>query len=96
MCLHVLLRTCVIAKPLSLLPPPVEPDAEAHQNDPAGPADARDEGRLFHHIRDLLSDAVIPAHDHIPEVFTYITTHTHAHTGENQKVWLSFYIRLIA
>lgn len=67
--------TCVIAETLSLLSPPVEPDAEAHQNDPTCPSDARDEGRLLHHVRDLLRDAVVPAHDHIPEVFTYMNTH---------------------
>ncbi len=70
-----LVSTCIIAETLSLLSPPVEPDAEAHQNDPAGPSDARDEGRLLHHVRDLLRDAVVPAHDHIPEVFTYMDTH---------------------
>lgn len=70
-----LVSTCVVAETLSLLSPPVEPDAEAHQNDPTCPSDARDEGGLLHHVRDLLRDAVVPAHDHIPEVFTYMNTH---------------------
>lgn len=75
---HGFVSTCVVAQTLSLLSPPVEPDAEAHQNDPAGPTDARDEGRLLHDVRDLLRDAVVPvsAHDHVPEVFTCANTHT--------------------
>lgn len=64
--------TCVVAQALSLLSPPVEPDAEAHEDDPAGPSDPGDEGRLFHHISDLLCDAVVPVsvYDHVPEFLT--------------------------
>lgn len=64
--------TCVVAQALPLLPPPVEPDAEAHQDDPAGAADAGDERRLFHHVGDLLRDAVVPVSVdyHVPELFT--------------------------
>jgi len=64
--------TCVIAQTLSLLSSPVQPDTEAHENDPASPSDARNEGRLLHNVRDLLRDAVVPvsAYDHVTEVFT--------------------------
>lgn len=64
--------TCVVAQTLSLLSPPVEPDAEAHEDDPAGPSNTGDEGRLFHHISDLLCDAVVPVsmYNHIPELLT--------------------------
>lgn len=64
--------TCVVAQALSLLSPPVEPDAEAHEDDPAGPSNTGDEGRLFHHISDLLCDAVVPVsmYNHVPELLT--------------------------
>ena len=66
--------TCVVAEPLPLLPPPVQPDAESHQDDPAGPPDPGDEGGLLHHVGDLLRDAVVPVspeHDHFPEVLPW-------------------------
>lgn len=65
--------TCVVAQALSLLPPPVEPDAEAHEDDPAGSSDTGDKSRLLHHISDLLRDAVIPVsmHNHVPELLTW-------------------------
>lgn len=64
--------TCVVAQTLPLLPPPVQPDAEAHEDDPAGSADAGNKSRLFHHIGDLLRDAVVPVsvYYHVPELFT--------------------------
>lgn len=64
--------TCVVTQALSLLSPPVEPDAEAHENNPAGSSNTGDKSRLFHHISDLLCDAVIPVsmYNHIPELFT--------------------------
>ena len=66
--------TCVVAQALPLLSSPVEPDAEAHEDDPAGPSDAGDESRLLHHVGDLLRDAVVPvaAHNHVPEVLAYM------------------------
>lgn len=48
------LLTCIVAEPLPLFPPPVQPSAEAHQDDPAGPSQAGDEGRLLHHVRDAV------------------------------------------
>lgn len=45
----------VVAQLLPLLASTVDPDAEAHEDDPAGPADACDECRLLHHVGDLLS-----------------------------------------
>lgn len=44
-----------MAQLLPLLASAVDPDTEAHEDDPAGPTDARDERRLLHHIGDLLS-----------------------------------------
>lgn len=69
---NVISLTCVVAEALSLLSPPVEPDAEAHENDPAGPSDAGDKGRLFHNVRDLLCDAVVAVsmYNHVPEFLT--------------------------
>lgn len=43
-----------MAQLLPLLASTVNPDAEAHEDDPAGPADARDECRLLDHVGDLL------------------------------------------
>lgn len=43
-----------MAQLLPLLTAAVNPDAEAHEDDPAGPADARDERRLLDHVSDLL------------------------------------------
>lgn len=43
-----------MAQLLPLPAPTVDPDAEAHEDDPAGPADARDERRLLDHVGDLL------------------------------------------
>lgn len=64
--------TCIVAQTLSLLPPPVQPDAETHEDDPAGSANAGNKSWLFHHIGDLLRDAVVSVsmYDHIPELFT--------------------------
>lgn len=64
--------TCIVAQALSLLPPPVKPDAEAHEDDPAGPPNTGDKSRLFHHISDLLRDAVVPVsvYNHVPKLFT--------------------------
>lgn len=45
----------VVAQLLPLLASTVDPDAEAHEDDPAGPADACDECRLLDHVGDLLS-----------------------------------------
>lgn len=65
--------TCIVAQALSLLSPPVEPDTKAHEDDPARPSDASNEGRLFHHIRDLLRDAVVPVSVdyHVPKFLTW-------------------------
>lgn len=38
------------AEAVPLLAVAVQPDAEDHEDDPAGRADARDEGRLTHHV----------------------------------------------
>lgn len=64
--------TCIVAQALSLLPPPVDPDADAHEDDPAGATNPGDESWLFYHVGDLLSDAVvaIPVDDHVPKLFT--------------------------
>lgn len=43
-----------MAQLLPLLSSAVNPDAEAHEDDPAGPADACDESRLLDHVSDLL------------------------------------------
>lgn len=43
-----------MAQLLPLFASAVDPDAEAHEDDPAGPTDACDERRLLHHIGDLL------------------------------------------
>lgn len=52
-----------MAQLLPLLAPAVDPDAEAHEDDPAGSADARDERRLLDHVGDLLgqTDAALLA-----------------------------------
>lgn len=47
----------VVAQLLPLFAPAVDPDAEAHEDDPAGPADARDERRLLDHVCNLLGQA---------------------------------------
>lgn len=44
-------------QPVSLLSVSIEPDAEDHEDDPAGGPDARDECGLLHHVGDLLSKA---------------------------------------
>lgn len=61
--------TCVVAQALPLLPAPVEPDAEAHEDDPAGAPDSGDEGGLLDHVGDLLRDAVVAVavDDHVLE-----------------------------
>lgn len=71
--------TGVITETLSLLPPPVQPDAKTHEDDPACTADAGDESRLLDHVRDLLGDAVVlvPGHDYFSEVPSYRHTDTH-------------------
>ena len=51
-------------EPISLLPVPVEPDAEDHEDDPTGCPDACDERRLLHHIGDLLSKADLVLRGH--------------------------------
>lgn len=43
-----------MAQLFPLLATAVDPDAEAHEDDPAGPADACDERRLLDHVGDLL------------------------------------------
>lgn len=48
------LFTCIVAEPLPFFSPPVQPGAEAHQDDPAGPSQTGDEGRLLHHVRDAV------------------------------------------
>lgn len=65
--------TCIVAEPLPLLPPPVQPDTEAHEDHPAGPSDPRYERWLLHHVCDLLRDAVVPVptYDHVTEVLTW-------------------------
>lgn len=65
--------TCIVAEALSLLSPPVEPDAEAHEDDPAGPSNTGDKSRLFDHVSDLFGDAVVPVsmYNHIPKLFTW-------------------------
>lgn len=45
----------VVAQLLSLLASTVNPDTEAHEDDPAGSANACDECRLLDHVGDLLS-----------------------------------------
>lgn len=53
---------CVAAgEAVPLLAVSIQPDAEDHEDDPAGSADARDEGRLLDHIRDLLRQGVLLA-----------------------------------
>ena len=47
-------RGRVVAQLLPLLSSAVNPDAEAHEDDPAGPANACDESRLLDHVGDLL------------------------------------------
>lgn len=44
----------VVAQLLPLLAAAVDPDAEAHEDDPAGAANACDERRLLDHVGDLL------------------------------------------
>lgn len=80
MCETVINLTCIVAQTLSLLPPPVQPDAEAHEDDPAGPPNTGDKSRLFHHICDLLCDAVVPVsmYNHIPKLFTCLCRNTKA------------------
>lgn len=65
--------TCVVAQTLSLLSPPVEPDAEAHEDDPAGASNTGDKRRLLHNISDLLCDAVVPVsmYNHVPKLLTW-------------------------
>lgn len=40
----------------------VQPDAEDHEDDPAGSSDARYKGWLLDHVRDLLGEGVLRAH----------------------------------
>lgn len=64
--------TCVVAQALPLLSPPVEPDAEAHEDDPASTANTGDKSGLLHHVSDLLCDAVVPVsmYDYISKFLT--------------------------
>lgn len=64
--------TCIVAQTLSLLPSPVQPDAEAHEDYPTGPSNTSNKSRLFDHVRYLFCDAVVPVsmYDHIPKLFT--------------------------
>lgn len=46
-----------MAQLLPLFAAAVDPDAEAHEDDPAGAANARNERRLLDHIGNLLGQA---------------------------------------
>lgn len=48
-----------MAQLLPLLAAAVDPDAKAHEDDPAGTADACNERRLLDHVGDLLRQAHI-------------------------------------
>ena len=50
------------AEAAPLLAVAVQPDAEHHEDDPAGGADAGDEGRLLDHVGDLLRQRVLEVH----------------------------------
>lgn len=52
--------TCIVAQTLSLLSPPVKPDAEAHENDPTSASNTGNESRLLYYISYLFCDAVVP------------------------------------
>lgn len=54
---------CIAAgEAVPLLPVSVQPDAEDHEDDPAGGSYPRYEGRLLDHIWDLLGQGVLLAH----------------------------------
>lgn len=46
--------TCIVAESLSLFSPPVQPGTEAHEDNPAGPSQASNEGRLLHYVWDAI------------------------------------------
>lgn len=46
--------TCVVAESLPLFSPPVKPGTEAHEDNPAGPSQTSDEGRLLYHVWDAV------------------------------------------
>lgn len=63
--IQTVLQTCwrvgkgrrVVAQLLPLLTPAVDPDTEAHEDDPAGAANASNKRRLLDHVSDLLRQA---------------------------------------
>ena len=55
----------------------IDPDTEAHEDDPAGPADTCDERRLLDHFRDFLSQT----HTALLATITGATTASNAWNG---------------
>lgn len=86
------LFTCIVAEPLPFFSPPVQPGAEAHQDDPAGPSQTGDEGRLLHHIRDAV--VALWARHYVCQLRTWgPCTRTHTSPGRNkekQMAWPRF------
>lgn len=61
--------TCIVAESLPLFSPPVHPGTEAHEDDPAGPPQSGDEGRLLHHVRDAV--VVVRSRHDVPQFCTW-------------------------
>lgn len=85
----IVVLTCVVAEALPLLPPTVQPGAEAHEDDPAGPSQPSDEGRLLHHVGDAVV-ALRPRH-HITQLCTWGQTagdRRHQSDGHHGIWWM--------
>lgn len=61
--------TCIVAESLPLFSPPVHPSTEAHEDDPAGPPQSGNEGRLLHHVWDAV--VVVRPRHYVPQFCTW-------------------------
>lgn len=94
------LFTCIVAEALPLFSPPVQPGTEAHEDNPAGPSQTGDEGRLLHHVRDAI--VALRSRHYVPQLCTWGHACTRGrgrwtsewlHVNSTASEWTNDYIR---
>lgn len=95
------LFTCIVAEALPLFSPPVQPGTEAHEDNPAGPSQTGDEGRLLHHVRDAI--VALRSRHYVPQLCTWGHARTRGrgvgwtsewlHVNSTASEWTNDYIR---
>lgn len=78
--------TCIVAESLPLFPPPVQPGTETHEDNPAGPSQTSDEGRLLHHVWDAI--VALRSRHYVPQFCTWghrTQIHIHTHRKETNE-----------